>query len=247
MKRSSTYVTPGGASKRARYAKKLTYRRPAKRTTRMSAAMIPKIGAVPFPKEWNTKLTWNPDCSRITSATGNTAFVINLTSIYDPDYSNALGNFQPLYTDQVLSSTGPYNSFRVNGWKAKITLINVTPSSSDTLCVDTYIAQGIVSPSDVDTFGELQVLPASQTGVLGPLGSTGAEKTWYFNGRVNDYIPKLGQGVDLSGSYAASPAQNLYLGVGCRLSPNTITDIYVIAKCQVEYDVTLYSRDGLSS
>ena len=34
--------------------------------------------------------------------------------------------FNLFFFDQLLSATGPYQNFRVNAWKGKITLVNVS-------------------------------------------------------------------------------------------------------------------------
>jgi hypothetical protein len=218
---------------------------------RMSSHSLAKITKSPFPREWRTKVTWTPPCSWIAPGSASGAFVVRLNDIYDPDYSNSLGNGQPLYTDQMMSATGPYQCFRVDGWKATVNLCNVSPTTAggSPMPLDVYIMQGATNATDVDTFSELAALPGVETDLLGPSLTVLCQKEWSFNGRTRDYIPKITSEDDsYSGAYNASPSKLLYMGVGYKNGdPTDATAVKLFAKVVIEYDVVFYARDAVVS
>jgi hypothetical protein len=219
--------------------------------TRMSSHSIAKITRNPFPKEWRSTITWTPPLSFISPGTASGSFVVTLNDLWDPDVSNVLGNGQALYTDQLLSATGPYQKFRVNGWKSSIELINASPSTAggSPMPLDIYIMQGASDSNDVDTFSELQSSPGVETSVLGPNPTALSQRTWYFNGKITDYVPEItAEDQNYTGTYSSSPASKIYMGVGYKNGdPSDGTAVKLYAKVKVEYDVTFFARDGVTS
>lgn len=238
-------------AKRARYVRS-TKPRFNRRNKGISAkALISKFAQHPFPAEWRTKITWDPSTALLAPGANQAAYVVRLNDLYDPDYSNFVGNGQPLFTDQMISATGPYQRFRVDGWKCKITLANASPAgtSANTMPLDVYICQGANNAVDVDTFGELVSSPGTITDLLGGTGSCKDVKTWYINGRTNAYVPP-GTAKDDSycGDYTTSPSKQLFLGIGFKNAD--ITDsaaLKVHIKMQIEFDVVFFARDGVAS
>jgi len=236
-------------------------RRKVYRTKRRSVAkkgisakpLISRFAQHPFPKEWRTKITWDPPTWFSNNSSTNNAGVIRVNDLFDPDYSNVFGNGQPLFTDQMISATGPYQRFRVDGWKAKIEISNVSPAGTDgtLMPIDVYLMQGANNGVDVDTFAELQSSPGVITDMIGPAGSAGSksQKTFYLNGRTSAYIPpgtKFDD--DYIGDYATSPAKPLYLGIGCKIANGADTSyVKFFVKLQLELDVVFFARDAVAS
>lgn len=247
---TSPYSQEMRIAKKVRSSKLKRSRKWRRRQPVSARALVPRILKDPFPPEWRTKLTWAPSTYLMAPGTTNGCLVIRVNDIYDPDVSNVLGNDQPLYTDQILSATGPYQLFHVNSWKAKITLCNVSGSgggSSGDLALDGYVIQGGTSSTDVDTFAEDQFSAGRQTFMLGPKTASGNMKTIYFNGSQRAYTP-ASKDIDACGTYGASPSKPIFLSVGLKNAFTTDTGtIQCYIKVVVEYDVTFMHRDGIQS
>jgi len=241
---SSDYVV----SRRSKTARRVKYSRKG-----ISAKkMIADFARHPFPAEWNTKITWDPPCATLVPGSTNGAAVIRLNSIYDPDYTNVFGNGQPLFFDEILSATGPYQKYRVNGWKCKLQILNHSPvqASGSPMPVDLYLMQGATDSLDVDTFSELQSSPGVQTHLLGHTSSgSAAYKTWYVNGRLKSFIPTTtATDDDFVGAYNGDPAKSVYLALGySNATPTDSSYPKLFVKISIEFDVTLFSRDGAAS
>lgn len=220
-----------------------------KRTGVSAKALISRISKDPFPRERRCKMTWSPDTQYSNPGSTSAASVIRLTDIYDPDYSNHFGNFQPLFFDQLLSATGPYQNFRVNGWKGKITLVNVSAADGSVpLALECYWKQGATNAVDVDTWAEVQSQAGIQSFLLGPKDSDSATKTIYFNGRMESYIPKGVDAEDYSGTYGSSPSKPIYGAIAIRNAKSgSASAINCYIKVVIEFDVTVFGTDAVQS
>lgn len=245
MKRSRSTSRPVSLkrykSSKYRYAKKVP--------SLNARALMPKLLKDPFPSEFRTKLTWSPATYLMAPGTTNGAMVLRVNDIYDPDFSNVLSNDQPLYTDQLLSATGPYQLFHVNKWKVKFDLCNASGAgggSSGDLALDGYVVQGGTSSTDVDTFAELAASPGRQTFLLGPR-SAQPMKTVYINGSQKSITPAY-KDIDACGTYAASPSKPIFVALGLKNAYTTDTGtIQCYVKVTIEFDVTFMHRDGQPS
>ncbi len=181
--------------------------------------------------------------------TTNGAVLIRVNDIYDPDVSNVFGNDQPLFTDQLMSATGPYNAFYVNSWKCKFELCNASGAgggSAGDLALDGYLVQGATSSTDVDTFAELAASPGRQTFLVGPR-SGAPMKTLYINGSQSAITPAYAD-ADHTGAYNATPAKPIYVALGLKNAYTTDTGtIQCYIKVTVEFDVTFMQRDAIAS
>jgi len=215
--------------------------------------LINKFAQHPFPKEWRTKITWDPPTWFSNNSSTSNAAVIRVNDLYDPDFSNVFGNGQPLFTDQMISATGPYQRFRVDGWKAKIEICNVSPAGTDGtyMPIDVYLMQGANNTTDIDTFAEIQSSPGVITDMIGPAGAAGgkSQKVFYINGRTKAYIPAgTKDDDDYVGAYDASPAKPLYLGIGAKIANGSDTSyVKFFVKVQLELDVVFFARDAVAS
>lgn len=211
--------------------------------------LMPKILKDPFPPEFRTKISWSPSVWLAAPGTTNTACLIRVNDIYDPDVTNVFSNDQPLFTDQLCSATGPYNAFYVNSWKCKFELCNASGSgggSAGDLALDGYLVQGATSSTDVDTFAELSASPGRQTFLIGPRAGS-PMKVLYINGSQSAITPNS-RDADHSGSYQASPAKPIYVALGLKNAYTTDTGtIQCYVKVTVEFDVTFMQRDGIAS
>lgn len=194
-------------------------------------------------------MTWNADTQYSNPGATSAASVIALTSLYDPDYSNHFGNFQPMFFDQLLSATGPYQNYRVNSWKGKITLVNVSAADGSVpLALECYFKQGLTNAVDGDTWAEVQSQAGVQTFLLGPPTSDSATRTIYFNGKLNDFIAVGADGEDYIGLYNSSPSKPVYGSIAIRNAKSgSAASINCYIKLSMEFDVTVYAQDGVQS
>jgi len=94
-----------------------------------------------------------------------------------------LGNKQPLYYDQLISSTGPYKQFMVKSWSTEFTVINrgtapitmwLTPPQTTTLEADTVNEvdnmPGVVK-AFVDVLGGKSMVVISNKGAISDMNS----------------------------------------------------------------------------
>lgn len=127
-----------------------------------------------------------------------------LNDMFDFDYSNATGNKQPLYFNQVLGANGPYYRFSVIGWK---TIIEITNAGSSNL----EIGYGeSLDTTSIDTVAELEDWPGAVTRQITP--ATGG-KPFTRIVKTNTLVNAIGRKTtDLtwSGLYNSSPASNVY-------------------------------------
>ncbi len=106
----------------------------------------------PFPSRRRTVFRYTDDRALAEAAAGaGVAHAYRLNSLYDPDYTG-LGN-QPMYFDQLVTSSGPYTKYRVFNTRVKVGFINyssnpvvvgVYPSPSPTL--PTSLKQAMEKP-----------------------------------------------------------------------------------------------------
>lgn len=252
VKRTISQVTvsqANGPYKRRRYVAKKAKKRSGPSTRKQIAT----ISKEPFPSEWRTSLTWDPACLLLAPGAQNGAAYCSLNNLYDPDAAgNWFSNGQPLFFDQILSATGPYQKFRVNGWKAKIVLCNASTAgggSSGAVAVDCIVNQGAVSTTDIDTYTELASTPGRRRVFLSPRDGSQSMQTIYMNGKLKDFVKPTENDDDYCGTYNTSPANLLYLSIGAANAYTTdvtgLLQLYI--KVIIQFDVTLYARDGVTS
>lgn len=96
----------------------------------------------PFPDQMRTKLVF---CQRnqVNPAGLVSSYTYNLNSLYDPDVTGV--GTQPMYYDQLCSSTGPYQRYRVYSCKYEIIISNLNTPARYSVC-----AYGNSPPADVD-------------------------------------------------------------------------------------------------
>lgn len=210
---------------------------------------IPRMPVNPFPVTLRTTVSWNPPAIEQIPAAVSAVVQFRLNDVFDPDVSNIM-NGQPLYLDQLMSSTGPYKAFIVHGWKSKFVIINTAgidataPTARNTL--ECIAHQGTELAAESDTNAELQALPNQQRYLIqgedqAPLN----KKVIYMNGRASDFTTKTAFDSTMQGNFAASPALAIFGTIGLRSLENS--NIRYCIHAVVEFDVEFFSMDGAAS
>lgn len=212
---------------------------------------VPVLDINPFPTTYRTTLTWHPPAVNL-SGSNNAVYQIKVNDAFDPDGTGSFGNGQALYFDQICSSTGPYKSFIVHGWRAQVTINNSTGSGDtvpyQTLCdaVELIVQQGYEINTEGDTNAELQSAPNRQVALLSPaLEAPGNRHTFYMRGKTSDYVTVPAFDSTLGGNFAASPAVVVFLNIGARSIAGDNFSLY--AMVHVEFDIEFYNQDGAAS
>lgn len=230
----------------ARYC--ATTRRYAKRAT--DILIRNALVRTPLPPKLVTTFSYPPTAVTFGSVLTNTAIgLLRLNSIFDFDVNNAFGNQKPLQFAQLLSSTGPYKSFRVNSWKVKFVVDNVTAAGATTNWgIEVVVAQGAFLQTDIDTWSELISYPNVQRKMLQGHTANYSRCVMEMNGKVEDFASNKELDADFIGSYIADPTQVIFGAIGINnfynpllLAVNANVLIYA------EFEVTLYDTDGVIS
>jgi len=106
-----------------------------------------------FPDVMKTTLRYNSNMVPIDVAAASTYYSFALNGMFDFDFDNIIGNKQPLYFDELLTTDGPYKNYKVTSWDTKIIIIN--DSQDPLLC---YWSQGN-AVTESDTLIEVQNRP----------------------------------------------------------------------------------------
>ncbi len=129
---------------------------------------VPLDGA--FPRAWKTKLNYSDVITMTEGAAGaGSNYVYRASCVYDPDYTGV--GHQPLYFDQLCTSTGPYMNFCVPAAKFELRFSNVSA----------YPALITVLTAPYTTVPASRTLAAERPGtwkhLLAPVGTGGAAVT----------------------------------------------------------------------
>lgn len=215
----------------------------------MKRSILPVIRN-PLPIQYKTTVTYPPKVFTLTGAGGvgtEIDLVLSLNDVYAFDYNGVIGNIQPLYLDQLLSSTGPYKRFKVTAWRCKLTVDNLSQSGSSLLPLDVIIGQGYLAAADCDSFAELSSLPNTQRRMLQWYGGgPSARAVMEMNGTLAQFAGPQKDAVEMCGTYSASPSQIIFGALTCQCADSSkVPTISIQVHC--EMDVTFYSDDGAQS
>lgn len=247
LKRTRSDVTPGGT-----YARKIKKARKTPRrigqtksdAMRQARRLIPtnQVAINPLPKVYRTTVTYPIAYNTIQTAIANYVDTrIALNDIYAFDYDANLGSGQPLFFDQLCSSTGPYKNFRVQAWRVKFTIDNLKSVNSMVVA-----GQGYPNNAEADTFAELYSLPNAQKRMLqwyggGPCARTVIE----MNGKTKDFKPH-DEDENLIGSYNSSPSTIIYGALAANCIDQT-TGPSIAVMVHAEFDVEFFNQDATAS
>lgn len=220
MKRSRS---PFGSSQPTRLTDKRRKTTKSERVTgrvRSSKTTLAK-SATPFPPvRWVTFEYRNGLVSRVPVSLEDVVSY-GCNDIFDFDRTTGfLGNKQPLFYDDLLSSVGPYKQFRVLSWVTTFTIINRGAAP-----ITMWLCPPHISASDIDTAFETDALPGvikkfvDVTGGMSMVSITskGHMKDVYA-GYINDS--------NLTGTSASSPGTTVF---GALVLRSTATLSYEIA------------------
>jgi len=202
----------------------------------------------PFPPVWKTTMSypirgWN-------YAPGTVAGVVKmrLNSLYDFDVDSQLGDLQPLFLDQILSTTGPYQKYRVTGWRIKITAENTINAYAATVNgAEMIVGQGYFATTDIDSIGECRNMPNTQVRLLGWYGIPSSRGVAYLNGTVSEFVTSDVKDDSLVADAGTNPSQTIYGFLA--LANLNVAGASVTANImvQVEQDVEFLYQDAVAS
>jgi hypothetical protein len=157
-----------------------------------------------------------------TTAPGTFLTVLS-NSGFDFDVTGNLGNKQPLYFDALLSSSGPYKSYKVISWRTKWTFINMSAQP-----VNIFISPPISASSEFDIVGEAEDFPGTKHVFLGPATGTKNQTTVTTTGHIRDVYPALPFSTTLVAAFSSSPSSTCYQNIVYANADGTnVTALYV--------------------
>lgn len=137
-----------------------------------------------FPDVFFTTLRYNSTMALINPSSASTFNSFVLNGMFDFDFDNILGNKQPLYFDDLITTSGPYNQYKVYKWNTRIHIVN---DSDQPLLA--YWAQA-ATVAETDTLLEVQNRPNVRELILDPKGGT----------KVSGFIEAPGSMFEIYGS-----------------------------------------------
>lgn len=251
---SSSQRTPGGAQrkrkrddtaplrKRRKTASKV-YKPRNWRSATTSYGFKKYNGEGPFPNKLATTLMYNsPAIVRAGSAGTGTDFIqVALNDLFDFDYSNVIGNKQPLFYDQLFSATGPYQGLECLGWRTVVTVLNL---GAEAVSVYWNGRGSVNSLSEEDTLAEVTNRVGMKQFHLGPKGAGMDRCVFRTSGKWQDHNS------DIFGSYrqavGASPGERVY-GTLFMSSPSSTTATNVLIQIDHYFDIIAERVDATVS
>lgn len=199
-------------------------------------------GEGPFPNKLATTLLYRSVAVAASGSAGSGTFYLNvgLNDLNDFDISNLLGNKQPLYYDQLFSSTGPYQRLECLSWRTRITIINTGAEC----CTVYWNGRGsAISVGEEDTLAEVTNRPHMQQYTLAPKGSTGDRVLIRSSGKWMDHNSEtLGTAQNLG----FSPGQIIY-GTLFANTPTSTTAPTLVLQFDHYFDIIALRQDATVS
>ena len=200
----------------------------------------------PFPKIMHTQLVYQGNMvTDVSTGVGNSYSYTQWkpTDLFDFDYTNNFGNKQPLYYDQLLSTTGPYKRYVVNAWKTTLTVFNLSTQGLEVF-VDTNTVNSFL---DTDTLSEM----ANRKGVIKRVITAAANAkpmctiSWFR--KLKSLVPESRSSVgEWGGNFNTSPNNFISNTLACQ-SIDGVSTHTVRVKIQHIFYVTLFETDGIIS
>lgn len=162
--------------------------------TTLSRSLGPFTG-----KKFVELVYWQSPLAQATTA-GGSNFVVVSNSAYDFDNSGTLGNKQPIYYDQLLSSSGPYKSCKVTSWKTTWTFINASTQG-----VNIWMSPPLGSSTEMDIVAEADDFPGVKKLTLTAEAGSKSMATVTTTGHVRDVFPAEPYSKDFVSAWNASP------------------------------------------
>lgn len=199
----------------------------------------------PFPSVMTTQLVYQGDMStNISSGASSTSYTTwRPNDMFDFDVSNNFGNKQPLYFDQLLSTTGPYKRYMVYAWKTTLTIFNLSDRPIECF-IDTI---SVNTTTDADSLSEV----TDRKGIIKRIitGQANAKPyttiSWYKT--LKSLVPVARDAVAVwGGNFATSPPNYVSNSLVCRSIDGASGHSY---RCKVShvFYCKLWETDALQS
>lgn len=195
-----------------------------------------------FPDVMTTTLRYNSNMVAIDPSAASTYYSFFLNGMFDFDVDNILGNKQPLYFDELLTSDGPYKNYKVKSWKTKIIVIN--DSVDPLLC---YWSQANAI-SESDTLIEVQNRPNVRELILTQRDGDNNMGSITAPGTVKEIHGSIRNPQDLTGGPSANPSIACY-GTLFFYNPGGVATTPVNAWIKIvhDFEVELSTADAVVS
>lgn len=214
----------------------MTGRVPASLTTQQ----INTVG--PFKPKIFTSFIYEQELAPVSLVTAQGALSVSPNDLYDFDKGTTFGNKQPLFYDTMLTSTGPYRTYKVFSWKTTYTIVN----TSATVPVTIWAVPPTNSASEVDQNFEADNFPGVKRLYLTPNAGSKSIGTLTVDGHISDVYDNYKDDSSLIGSFNGSPGSGVYQGLVIRASDGTTVPSVYVAVRHVTY-VELCQIDALVS
>lgn len=196
-----------------------------------------------FPDVFHTTMRYSSNLVPITSIASATTFhSLILNGLFDFDFNNTFGDKQPLYYDQLLTSTGPFKQYTCKKWRTTIEVYNQSTNP-----LEVYWTQA-GDPSDGDTLIEVQNRPNVRILVLTAKGGSKDKGKITAPGSMVEIFGNIINPESALGSVTANPSIKAY-GTLFFSNPgatsSTLIDCFV--KIVHDFDVELSAIDGILS
>jgi len=168
---------------------------------------------------------------------------LRLNSMFDPDMSNYLGNKSALFKDVLLTANGPYKNYKVNAWKVKLTLLNLSNNA-----IYVYYDPAAYDNSEADTQTEMQTRRGVSVRTL--TGQANSRPSCVINsyGSLKRFAPGgISSSENYSADYGANPSK-LIVGtlLWAAIDPGAV-NYNVCIQCELTQYATLYNADSTAS
>lgn len=238
-KRKATTTLKGRPYKKKRMTKSLFQ---SKGGRSLSSGLFSFKGEGPFPDKLQTTLLYRSIPINATGSAGTGTYLLQvmLNSPNDFDYSNVLGNKQPLYYDQLFSSTGPYQAYECKGWRTRITVINLASTAVSVY----WNGQGTgVGVNEEDTLAEVTNRSYHSQFHLAPKGGSGDRVLIKSSG---DMAKHSADATTSAVGFGNNPTPPVYGSLFLN-TPTTTDAPNVMIQVDHYMDLICYRSDGTSS
>lgn len=179
--------------------------------------------------EYTNQLTVIPGAANLLTAS------TLANSLFDYDKNGCFGNKQPLYYDQMCSSTGPYKQYKVISWTTTYTLVNASTNNPVTV----WAIPPVASASEIDTAFEADNFPGVTALYLTPLSGSKSYGTITVTGNVSDVYASYDKDNGLVGNFNSDPVLTCYAGLVVQGSDGTSSPtVYVAVKHMAYTELT---------
>lgn len=203
-----------------------TGRIPAKKTT------LATFRAAPFRNKKMVSFEYTNALTLSGLAASEGVIQVSPNDMFDFDKSGSVvGNKQPLYYDTLLSSSGPYKTFKVISWETTWTIIN----NATTTPITVWAFPPTLATAEIDSAAEADNFPGMKMLYLTAL--TGAKNigTITVKGHVKDAVPSYSNDASLTGAFNGSPGTPIYQGLYIKAADGSTTPSVYVAVRHVAY------------